>query len=173
MKLNNILSVIAASLVIAGAAPALAADGGFSLDVGGKLATNTANQGMGWGGALDYRFADSPVSIGIGVRYAGLTNGANGSLIDMPLQLGYHMNSAADGKFDPYAYVGDDIQFVSQTVGPTSTSTTLALNPTFGLGARYYLTQRFGLQASVGGRIALDNGTTPQFVTTVGTAFRF
>jgi len=175
MKCIKWLMVTLASVgVLTYATPSLAQDSGIRLDVGGKVATNTAeNIGMGWGGALSYMFPDSPFSVGIGAQWYGMNNGFSGSVVDMPLQVAYHMSNTYSNNLDPYIYAGNDVRFVSAQFGGASVNQTHALNPTFGIGARWFFTPMFGIHATIGGRVDIDNNSTPQFVSNIGTSFRF
>src|SRR5947209_6397676 len=72
LLLASIISLSALAITIPAQAQTLRGDSGLSLDLGGKIETNTANLGMGWGGMLNYLFPDSPISLGIGAQWYGM-----------------------------------------------------------------------------------------------------
>lgn len=171
------VATIVALSCVAVTAPAQADEIGLRLDLDGKLVTRASNNGSGIGGGatLSYIFSPTPIGIGVGVKYLTMTNlptGSTGSIIDLPIELSYHFPNAAPN-LDPFVYIGDDIEFVNAGVTGATVNQTQAVNPTFGVGFRWFFAPQFGVNMSTGGRVALDNGTTFQFVTNIGTSLRF
>lgn len=161
----------------AGTSPARAENVGLYLDVGGKLVTRTSpnGTGMGPGVALTYIFPEVPIGLSIGARYLTMTNlaaGSTGYLVDVPFEVSYNFLDAAPG-LNLHLYIGNDIEFVTTEVTGARVSQTQAANPSFGAGARWFFAPQFGVFLTAGGRVALDNGTTFQFVSNVGTSLRF
>src|SRR5207248_9457389 len=106
--LASIIGLSTLALTIPAQADTLRGDSGLSLDIGGKIATDTPNIGMGWGGMLNYMFPESPFSLGIGAQWYGMNNlpsGVSGSVVDVPVQAAYHFtNMFGSADVDPYAY---------------------------------------------------------------------
>lgn len=163
--------------LLAGVAPAQAQDIGLRLDLGGKMVTRASTNGSGIGGGatLTYIFAETPVGVSLGVNYLTMTNlptGNTGNIVDIPLQVSYHfLNSAPN--LDTYLYVGNDFEYVTANAGGAATTQFQIGNPGFGAGLRWFFAPQFGVHLTAGGRVALDNGSTFQFVSNIGTSFRF
>lgn len=161
----------------AGAAPAWAEDLGIRLDLGGRMVTRASNNGSGIGGgaALTFIFPQTPVGVTVGLNYLKMTNlptGTTGSIVDIPVQVSYHfLNSAPN--LDTYLYVANDFEVVTANAGGATTTQFQALNPGFGAGLRWFFAPQFGVRLTAGGRMALENGSTFQFVSDIGTSFRF
>lgn len=178
MKRQTVLTAaIAGLLVTAALTPAQAEEVGLRLDLGGKLVTRASANGSGIGGgaSLSYIFSPTPIGVGIGVKYLTMTNlptGSTGNIVDVPIEVSYHFVNAAPN-LDPYLYIGDDIEIVNAGVTGATTSQTQAGNPSFGTGFRWFFAPQFGVHMTVGGRVALDNGSTFQFVSNIGTSLKF